>query len=134
MGTREQVADIMAALARGDRRPLIDAMRDDVTWRWMGVERWSHEFVGKDAVVGELFGAVDETLDVDSATTVHRIMADGDHVVVEHTGTSRTPDGRAYDNNYCWVLDLDGAGAIRTVREYMDTDLVTRTFGADDHV
>ena len=59
------------------------------------------------------------------------IHADGDCVVVEHTGRNETPDGRRYDNNYCWVLRFED-GRIQEVREYMDTQLVTDTFGVTE--
>lgn len=58
------------------------------------------------------------------------MYADGNTVVVEHSGRNALPDGRRYDNNYCWVFRLED-GVIREVREYMDTLLVTETFGAD---
>ena len=51
-------------------------------------------------------------------------------MVVEHSGRNELPDGRRYDNNYCWVLRFKD-GSIHEVREYMDTQLVTETFGAD---
>jgi uncharacterized protein len=51
-------------------------------------------------------------------------------VVVEHSGRNEMPDGRRYDNNYCWVLRFQGE-FIHEVREYMDTQPVTDTFGAD---
>jgi ketosteroid isomerase-like protein len=40
------------------------------------------------------------------------------------------PDGRRYDNNYCWVLRFQGE-LIHEVREHLDTQLVTDTFGAE---
>jgi hypothetical protein len=40
------------------------------------------------------------------------------------------PDGRRYDNSYCWVFRFEEA-MIQEVREFMDTELVTETFGAD---
>jgi ketosteroid isomerase-like protein len=54
-------------------------------------------------------------------------VADGDDVVVEHTGRNTTPDGRQYNNNYCWIFHFRD-GFILEVREYMDTELVTETF------
>ena len=51
-------------------------------------------------------------------------------MVVEHSGRNELPDGRRYDNNYCWVFRFE-EGSIQEVREYMDTQLVTETFGAD---
>ena len=50
--------------------------------------------------------------------------------MVEHSGRNELPDGRRYDNNYCWVIRFKD-GSIQEVREYMDTQLVTETFGAD---
>ncbi|WP_372698848.1 nuclear transport factor 2 family protein [Arthrobacter sp. JSM 101049] len=131
MDNKERTRKIMDALARaGDRRPLLDAMAVDVTWRWMGVDRWSRTFEGKGSVLNELFGGVDATLADASRGHIHRILADGDQVVVEHVGRSRTPDGHPYNNNYCWVLTFTG-DLITEVREYMDTQLVNDTFGAD---
>ena len=59
---------------------------------------------------------------------MHHIHGDGDFVVTEHSGRNELPDGRRYDDNYCWVFRFHD-GLIREVREYMDTELVTETFG-----
>ncbi|ONM46317.1 hypothetical protein B0T44_18905 [Nocardia donostiensis] len=120
----------MDALVRADRKPLFDAMADEVTWRWMGTSQWSKSFEGKQAVLGELFGGVDESLSDSYSVQVHKILADGDHVVVEHTGSNATPDGRQYNNNYCWIFAFKD-GLITEIREYMDTQLVTETFEHD---
>ena len=129
MDNKQTVRAIMDALAQSDRAPLFDAMSDDVHWRWMGVSKWSKTFEGKIEVVGDLFGGVDETLS-DFGVEVHSIIAEGDHVAVEHSGRNETSDGRSYNNNYCWVLSFRD-GRIVEVREYMDTQLVTDTFSED---
>lgn len=129
MDNKHRARAIVEALAQGSRQPLFDAMREDVTWRWMGADTWSRTFVGKEQVIGELFGGVNASLDSSgSTTTVHGIYGDGAHVVIEHTGSNQTPDGRRYDNNYCWVLEFDTEGKIVALREYMDTQLVTEIF------
>lgn len=120
----------MGAMAQGRLRPLFDAMAEDVTWRWMGVGQWSRTFEGKQTVVAKLFGGDAETLSPSSSVEVHRIHADGEFVVVEHSGRNELPDGRRYDNNYCWVFRFQG-DLIQEVREYMDTELVTETFGSE---
>jgi ketosteroid isomerase-like protein len=122
------VRTFMDAMARADLEPFFDAMADDVSWRWMGVQKWSKTFEGKRSVVDELFSGAGEALNDSFGVQVHQIIAEGDHVVVEHTGRNTTPDGREYNNNYCWVLTFAG-GLVREVREYMDTQLVTDTFG-----
>lgn len=130
MDHKRIVQDVMGAMAQGRVRPLFDAMAEDVTWRWMGVSQWSRTFEGKQSVVANLFGGAVETLSPSSSVEVHCIHADGDFVVVEHSGRNELPDGRRYDNNYCWVFRFKD-DFIQEVREYMDTQLVTETFGAE---
>lgn len=129
---RARVENIMRAMAQGRVGPLFDAMAEDVTWRWMGVKQWSRSFEGKQSVVDTLFGGAWETLPPSSRVEVHRIHADAEFVVVEHSGRNELSDGRKYDNNYCWVFRF-ADGLIHEVREYMDTQLVTETFGPDEN-
>ena len=129
MENKPRVQEVMAAMSQGRIEPLFDLMAEDVTWRWMGVSQWTRTFVGKQMVVGKLFAGVAETIGAFSVEVLH-IHADGDHVVVEHSGRNELPDGRRYDNIYCWVFRFQD-GYVREVREYMDTLLVTETFGAD---
>jgi hypothetical protein len=105
-------------------------MNEDVTWRWMGVNRWSKSFQGRQTIADKLFGGAPDTPNPASTVTVHGIHTDGDIVVVEHSGRNELPDGRRYDNNYCWVFRIQD-GLIKEVREYMDTQLVTETFGGE---
>jgi uncharacterized protein len=121
----------MGAMSGGHLAPLLALMADDVTWRWMGVGKWSRTFEGKDTVVDTLFGGATDELGPASSVEVAHIHADGDCVVVEHAGRNVLPDGRHYNNQYCWVLRFED-DLIREVREYMDTQLVTETFGADE--
>jgi uncharacterized protein len=128
---KQRMQTIMAAMSEGNLQPLFDAMAPNMTWQWMGTAEWSHTFEGKDAVVGELFGSVAETVSPDFTVVVHRMFADGDFVIVEHSGRNTTPDGKPYNNNYCWVCRF-ADGALVEIHEYMDTRLVSETFGADD--
>jgi uncharacterized protein len=96
-----------------------------------GRRRWSRTFEGKQMVIDTLFGGATDELGSASRVEVAHVHADGDSVVVEHTGYNVLPDGRNYNNQYCWVLRFQD-DLIREVREYMDTQLVTETFGADE--
>jgi ketosteroid isomerase-like protein len=127
---KDCVRDVMDSMSRGWTGPFFSAMAEDVTWRWMGVSQWSRTFKGKQDIVETLFGGKWETLGPSSSVKVRRIVGDGDFVVVEHSGRNELADGRRYDNNYCWVLRFHD-GLIQEVREYMDTQLVTDTFGTD---
>ena len=48
------------------------------------------------------------------------IHADGDTVIIEERMRATLPEGRAYDNDYCFIFVVAG-GRIKQVREYMDT-------------
>jgi len=128
---KQRMQEIFSAMSNGTLEPLFEAMAEDMKWSWMGTDQWSHTFEGKEAVVNELFGAVKDTLTPSFQVVVHRFVAEGDYVVVEHSGRNTTPDGRRYDNNYCWVCRF-AEGKLRELHEYMDTRLVTETFGKDD--
>lgn len=123
---RSRMQAILDAMADDDLQPLFHAMADDIEWTWMGVDAWSRTFRGKAAVLGELFAGVEQSI-ATSSVDVHRILVDGEHVVVEHTGKSVTRDGRPYENRYCWVCRFR-EGALVELREYMDTQYVTDTF------
>jgi len=121
---------IFAEMAKGNLGPFVDAMAEDMEWTWMGTEQWSHTFKGKEAVVNELLVEVKATLTEPFEVIPHRFIAEGDYVVIEHSGKNTTPDGRPYNNKYCWVCRFS-EGKLRELREYMDTELVTKTFGTN---
>jgi hypothetical protein len=53
-------------------------------------------------------------------TEIRRVYGDGDAVVVELTNRAKTGKGRDYENEYCFVFEVE-AGKIRRIREYTDT-------------
>lgn len=48
------------------------------------------------------------------------VHGDGKFVVIEERMRATLPSGAGYDNDYCFVFELEGE-RIRRVREYMDT-------------
>lgn len=124
---KQLMQDIFSELSKGNFKPLFDVMAEDMQWTWMGTMQWSKTFKGKESVVNELFGAVKTTLTEPYKDVAHRFIAEGDYVVVEHSGQNTTPDGRPYNNKYCWVCRF-AEGKLHSLHEYMDTELVTATF------
>jgi ketosteroid isomerase-like protein len=98
-------------------------MADDIRWTLMGTTRWSRTYLGKQALLEEMFGPVYALLEAPPITTAHRILADEDHVVVEFRGQAMTRAGKPYNNTYCMVLRL-ADGKISEVTEYCDTALI----------
>ena len=118
---------IFMELAKGNDEPFINAMADEIKWIWMGSGQWSKTFDGKKSVLDELWLAVRQTLVPPYKAHAKCIIADDDHVVIEALGENETPDGKKYENKYCWVCTIKNNKIIE-LREYMDTELVTRTF------
>jgi len=122
---RALVREIMDARSRGDPAPFIAAMADDFIWRITGSTAWSGEYVGKADVRERLLKPLYAQFTAPSRITPTRILADGDHVVVECHGDATTVSGERYANTYCFVIRLAG-GQLRELTEYMDTALVQR--------
>lgn len=51
---------------------------------------------------------------------IHRMLADRDIAVVQHSNSAKTKEGEQYDNEYCWVY-LSRDGKIAKIEEYADT-------------
>jgi ketosteroid isomerase-like protein len=52
-------------------------------------------------------------------------------VVVESRGRVTTKTGKPYNNTYCWVCRLTD-GRLRSLTEYMDTQLLSEVLAAPD--
>lgn len=119
---RATLETLFEALARGDTRPLVDALADDVRWEVTGTSRWSRTYEGKRAVLQEFLGPIMAQFATEYRNVPRRMTAEGDYIVVQCRGEVTTHGGRPYNNEYCWVFRLDG-GRIKEVTEYMDTKL-----------
>jgi ketosteroid isomerase-like protein len=119
------IQNIMQARSRRDNAPFIAAMADDFVWRITGSTAWSGDYVGKADVRERLLKPLYAQFTAPSRITPTRILADGDHVVVECQGDATTVSGERYANTYCFVIRM-AAGQMREMTEYMDTALVER--------
>jgi uncharacterized protein len=121
---RKLVESIFAELASNNTQPFVDALADDVRWTTPGTSVWSRTFTSKRAVLDELLGPVRTQLVERVRLSVQRILADGDHVVVQAKGRATTKTGKAYNNDYCFLYRL-ADGKITEVTEYLDTELAS---------
>src|SRR5258707_684896 len=106
--SRRIVTEIFAELDRGNPRAFADALADDVRGIAPAIPGWSRIFEGKTAVLGQLLGPVRAQLVEHIRLTVRRILADGEHVVVEAQGRATTKRGQPYNNEYCFLYRLSG--------------------------
>ena len=114
--------------AAGDMNACFALLADDVTWTNIGTTRFSGTYSGKEAVLNDLVGPLFALLKDGIASTIDRVISEGDTVVVLHRGQSETHDGKAYNNDYAQVFTVRD-GRIAAVKEYLDTALVDAAFG-----
>ena len=112
----------------GDMETCFGLLADDIVWSNSGSTSLSGTFRGKEELYEKLLGPLFGALKGGIQTTVHRLIAEGDYVVARTSGQAETTDGRPYNNNYCWIIRI-ADGKFAEVTEFMDTELITSTFG-----
>jgi hypothetical protein len=127
-GNKQLMQAIFSELAEGNDSLFIHSMSDDIEWSWMSTQSWARSFKGRDEVIGELWASVKRDISPPFTAIAQNIIAEGEYVVVEAIGKNTTPDGKVYNNKYCWVCRLHNS-KINQIKEYMDTELVAITFG-----
>lgn len=126
---KKYILQVMAELDKGNGKPFVEAMADDVSWTIPGDTPWSRTYRGKQAVVQDLLRPVYAQFATPYVSSTHRVMADGDMVVIEFDGRVTTKAGKAYNNRYCYVCRMEG-GRIKDLVEYFDTALVNSALQA----
>jgi len=114
---------VFDALAAGDPTPYHDHLADDVRYTVLGTTTWSRIYFGKQTAVDQLLRPLYRAYGGGFTSTAHRIIADGDHVVVESRGRATTTAGAPYNNTCCQVFRLANQ-KILEVTEYCDTALM----------
>lgn len=126
---KQLMEEIFEELSKGNSKPFGEAMADDFCWTIIGTTRWSGTYRGKESVLKDLMAPLFAQFADQYTNTADRIIAEGDHVVIECRGRVTTKAGADYNNTYCYVCRLDG-GKLRELTEYLDTELVTAALSA----
>jgi uncharacterized protein len=121
--TKELLQHVFDETAKGNGRPFVDALAPDVVWRIIGTTSWSRTFTGKASVLKDLLAPLREQFDGANTIVANRILCDADCAVVEARGRNTTTQGRAYENEYCWIIEMRDSKMVSIV-EYADTALI----------
>ncbi|MCZ8254570.1 MAG: nuclear transport factor 2 family protein [Polaromonas sp.] len=125
---KQLMQTIFAGIETGSGALFAATLADDVVMRVTGRYSWSRTFVGKEAVMRDLYGYVRSLVERGSRTIPLNIFADGDHVIVEARGAMVTRTGLPYENEYCLIYRFSG-GRIVEMREYCDSVLCEERLG-----
>jgi len=120
---KEIVRRAIAALSRGDMEGFLADAADEVTLTVMG--SMFPPIQGKQKVLKGLRNSLVARLEGGGAIamTIENLIAEGDYVAEQARGKARTKDGKDYNNTYCRVWRITD-GKVRSVHEYLDTELV----------
>jgi ketosteroid isomerase-like protein len=117
---KELVQKTWTAFGSGDIKTAFANMADNVSWLVpgntpgvSGLKRGKDEILKFMAGVGQVFP---EGL----KSEINRAYADGNVVILELTNRGKVSNGKQYENEYCFVFELED-GKIRRIREYADT-------------
>jgi len=108
---KQLLQTIFAELSVGNGKPFLDSLADDFCWTITGTTAWSKTYRGKQSVRTELLRPLFAQFADRFINKLHRIIAEGDFVVVECRGHVTTKLGKPYNNIYCWVAALRRASS-----------------------
>ena len=125
---KQLVRDFYEAGNRGDMDACLAMLAEDLVWTNIGSTPFSGTYTGKQAVLEQLIGPLFSRLRAGIRSKIENLIAEGDVVVAETSGTAETLDGIAYNNAYCQIMTIRGGRIVR-VKEYFDTELTSMVFG-----
>jgi len=124
---KRAVVDAWKAFASRDPQRVRAAFTDDAEWlapkdNATGVALgFTDHMIGPDTIVRFLVEEFPKLFVADVSVDFTHLLCDGDTVVLEMRLQATLPSGRAYDNDYCFILELR-EGRIARMREYMDAE------------
>jgi hypothetical protein len=109
------------AVQAGDAGTIRDVFAADATWQLDGELPISGTWRGRDAILNDFLGTAMSYYQPGSVSLeITRIVAEGEHAVMEWTSRARTTRGEPYENHCIGVFTVRDGRIVR-VREYMDT-------------
>jgi len=125
---RALVTDAWTKWVGGDRgRTAFGLIDESVVWTVTGSTPLSGVYRSKAEVMEGLIVPIGRKLTGKVQAVLHAVLADGDRVAVEWSGTASRTSGKPYNQTYCWVLRLAG-GRIVEVTAYVDTQLLAEAW------
>jgi uncharacterized protein len=114
------VTNTWGLFGKGDIKAAFANMADNVSWvvpgNMPGVSGLKR---GKEEILKFMSG-VSQTFPEGLKSEIRKTFCDGDTVIIELTNRGKVSNGKSYENEYCFVFELEN-DKIRRIREYVDT-------------
>jgi ketosteroid isomerase-like protein len=118
---------LLDAFTQGDVDRIVGLLAEDAQWWTGGSIPGVSGTRTKAEVAAAVAGMADLSVTGTLPTTVHRTLAQGDLVAIEATTDARFTNGKAYQNQYMFLIRVRDTEIVE-VKEYMDTELARSTF------
>jgi ketosteroid isomerase-like protein len=125
---KEVIRNMFAELSKGNADAFIGGLADNVRFTIIGTTKFSGTFNGKQEFINKVLAPLAAQLEGGLTMTIDNLIAEGDYVAMQARGKSNTKSGGTYNNTYCQVFKLNN-GKVQEVTEYLDTEIVTKSFG-----
>ncbi|MGH7002297.1 MAG: nuclear transport factor 2 family protein [Stellaceae bacterium] len=113
------VTNFWDAFSKGEIKTAFASLSDEVSWLIPGnLPDLSDPRKGKAEILNLARGAA-KRFPSGLQSEFRRIYCDGDTVLIEMTNRGKLFNGRDYENEYCFVFEIE-ARKIRRIREYVD--------------
>jgi uncharacterized protein len=114
------------SIAKGDAEAALANMAEEVSWVIPGhLANVSGLKRGK-GDVGKFIAGIRQAFPEGLKSEIRKVHMAGDTVVVELTNRGKAFNGKDYENEYCFVFEIENK-KIRRVREYVDLLTVKET-------
>ncbi|MGQ0699848.1 MAG: nuclear transport factor 2 family protein [Panacagrimonas sp.] len=115
------VADFFGRFGRKDVQGALDMMTADATW-WIGGKPALFPICGlkSKSQIADILNSLVPVMKNGLAITCKSMIAEGNKVAVEAESYGEFPNGRVYNNEYHFLVEVRG-GKIARVKEYLDT-------------
>jgi len=117
---RKAAIAVMQAISNRDVETLFRMYSPDARFWQIGKKLSSagwHTMASAARIAPKVYARIDGPLNLE----ILSITAEGDRVAVEAESHARLIDGRAYENQYHFLLKFDGDGKVIEFKEYLDT-------------
>jgi ketosteroid isomerase-like protein len=116
------VRKFFKTLSTGNLEKLRPMFHEKAKWQVMATGiPGAGEKTGRNAIIDEFLGPIRGMfIEGDPKVKIRSLISDGPMVLAEAHGTGSLRNGKQYDNQYAFVLELKD-GKIFALREYMDS-------------
>jgi ketosteroid isomerase-like protein len=125
---KDFIRHLFAEMSKGNVDAYLNSLAEDGRFIIIGTSKYSGVFNGKQEFIDRVLVPLTSQLDGELRLTIDNLIAEGDYVVMQSRGQSKTKAGKTYNNTYCHVFRL-AEGKVQELVEYLDPEVITAAFG-----